>query len=121
MSKTLAIELDEDIRVRLERLAHRTARPPAALIATALRTFLDSAEADASEAAEDHARWDRYQATGQSVPNDDVVRWLDSYTAGAKPPCPRYSGFPKRWMIYPDYWTFWPPQTPTRRGGPPAR
>ena len=89
VSKTLAIEFDDDICSRLEHLARRTDRSPAAVVESALRAFLDREESEAHESGEDQARWDRFRATGVAIPHDDVARWLDSYTPGAQPPCPR--------------------------------
>lgn len=36
------------------------------------------------ERCEEEKRWERYEATGEAVPNENVLAWLDELAAGKR-------------------------------------
>jgi len=89
MAEALTLELDEETSARLELARRRREVSLAELVRDALTDFLEREEASTNEFAEDEARWAEYKATGRSVPNDDVIRWLRSIGTDDELPCPQ--------------------------------
>jgi predicted transcriptional regulator len=89
MTTTLGVKLDQETRNRLKALAETKQRATHWVIKTALLEYLDKEEANLRERLEDQERWERYQLTGQAVPNEQVVKWLDALAAGDRQPWPR--------------------------------
>lgn len=88
MATTLGIKLDDSTRERLKTLAHSLDRAPHWVIKTALIEYLDRQEAALKERLEEEARWTRYQDSGEAIPQDRVMAWLDALAKGRKEPCP---------------------------------
>jgi len=88
MATTLGIRLDDTTRERVDTLAHNLDRAPHWVIKTALIEYLDREEAALKERKEDESRWARYQDTGQAIPQDRVMAWLEALALGRKEPCP---------------------------------
>lgn len=89
MSTTLGLKVDEALRERLTRVADALDRTPHWVMKTALEAFLTGEERRLAEAAEDEARWARYELTGEAVPHTEVKAWLEALARGESAPCPR--------------------------------
>jgi len=81
-STTLGIKLDSNTRERLKALALRKDRATHWVITKAIEEYLAREERAESEREEDDARWNRYLATGEAIPNERVIAWLDDLAAG---------------------------------------
>ena len=88
MATTMGVKLDEATQERLKGLASRLDRAPHWVIKTALTEYLDREEQRLREWAEDEARWQRFQESGQAVDQERVMEWLDALAAGDRKPCP---------------------------------
>jgi len=96
MSSTLGIKLDDATRERLKYVASGLDRAPHWVIKSALIELLEQEETALRERREDEARWARYQETGQAIPQEQVMQWLDALAEGRREACPEESGFPRR-------------------------
>lgn len=76
MTATAGIKLDEGMKGRLKALGAIRQRSPHWLMRTAIEIFLEREEAFEKEKQEDMKRWERYQATGLSLPHDQVAQRL---------------------------------------------
>lgn len=76
MTTTQGIKLDDDTRKRLADLAAKRDRTPHYLMKKAIETYLEKEEKYEQEKAEDLARWERYQLTGEATDHDDAKQWL---------------------------------------------
>jgi len=81
-STTLGIKLDANTRDRLKALAQRKDRATHWVIRKAIDEYLAREERAEAERAEDDERWNRYLATGEAIPNERVIAWLDDLAAG---------------------------------------
>lgn len=88
MSTTIGIKLDDATRERLKQLALSLDRAPHWVVKTALVEYMDREETALREKREDDARWARYQETGQAIPQEQVMQWLDALAKGRRKPCP---------------------------------
>jgi predicted transcriptional regulator len=78
-TKPMSIKLSVDERERLKRLAGARKRTPHWLAKEAIAQFLDREEAGEKFRQESIAAWDAYQRTGESIPNEKVMTWLDTW------------------------------------------
>jgi predicted transcriptional regulator len=83
-STTLGIKLDVKTRDRLKALGRKKDRATHWLIKKAIEEYLAKEELVERERREDETRWERYQASGEAIPNDRVVAWLDELAAGKR-------------------------------------
>jgi predicted transcriptional regulator len=88
MTSTVGIKLDDATRERLKNVARDLDRAPHWIVKTALMEYLERQETALRERQEDEARWARYQETGQAVPQERVMQWLDALAEGRREPCP---------------------------------
>ncbi len=86
---TVGIKLDDETRQRLKAVADELNRTPHWAIKTALAEWLERQESALKERREDDARWVRYQESGQAVPQERVMQWLDALAAGQSEACPK--------------------------------
>jgi predicted transcriptional regulator len=77
--KPMAIKLPQQDRDRLQQLGAAKKRSAHWLAKEAITQFLDREEAAEQFRQESISRWEEYCHTGKSVPNDIVMRWLDSW------------------------------------------
>lgn len=77
--KPMGIKLSEHDRERLKRLAETRKRTSHWLAKEAIAQYLNREEAVEHFRQESIAAWEEYQRTGRSVPNDQVMAWLDSW------------------------------------------
>ncbi len=84
----LGVRLDKQLEERLTVLAEKTQRSKSYLAKEALTRYIEQEERKAFEAEEALARWERYLETGETVSNDTVMQWLDSWGADQEQSCP---------------------------------
>jgi predicted transcriptional regulator len=77
MSEQLDVELDETTTQRLEALGRLREQPATHLAQKAIARYLDEEERYEREKREDMARWEEYKRTGRSIPNEQVMAWLN--------------------------------------------
>lgn len=83
MRHRLAIELDEELAVRLEAAAAKEQKTAEAFAADALARAVDELEAW----TEDEAAYAEYERTGEAIPLSAVENWVKSWgTANELPP-----------------------------------
>ncbi len=73
-----SIELDDKTLRRLEAAGRSRHKTPATIARLAIEAYLDREEAYNRELSEDSARWDRYVTNGETIPDEDVARWLEA-------------------------------------------
>lgn len=81
---TLGIKVDAKTRERLKALGRKKDRATHWLIKKAIDEYLAREEQLERERREDEKRWERYEATGEAVPNEKVLAWLDELAAGKR-------------------------------------
>ena len=84
----LGVRLDKQLEERLGALAKKTNRSKSYHAKEALVRYIKVEEEKAFERQELLSRWEAYEETGETVGNDEVMEWLDSWGADAEKPCP---------------------------------
>jgi predicted transcriptional regulator len=77
--KPIAIKLPEQDRERLKKIGEAKKRSVHWLAKEAITQFIEREEAAERFRQETLAAWEEYRQTGISVPNDDIMAWLDSW------------------------------------------
>ena len=75
----LGVRLDEELENRLNALAAKTHRSKSFLAKEALTRYVDEEERKQRENELTKARWEEYQETGETVDNEAMMDWLDSW------------------------------------------
>jgi len=83
----LNVRLDEQLEQRLNALAEKTNRSKNYLAQEALECYLRQEEVREYEKQEALARWEHYRKTGETVSNDVMAEWLDSWGTEQEAPC----------------------------------
>ncbi len=86
MTTTQGIKLDDNTQKRLKELAVKRDRSPHWLMKTAIESYLAHEEQYEREKAEDLARWEQYQNTGEAIDNSSVCSWLEKLANGQVEP-----------------------------------
>ena len=84
----LDVRLDEQLEKRLNSLAAKTHSSKSFLAKEALTRYVEKEERKQRENELTMARWQEYQETGETVSNEDMMDWLDSWGADEEKPCP---------------------------------
>lgn len=88
MTKPIGVKLDDDMQARLKALGQRLERSPHWLMKKAIAEFVERAEAEERERQVLLDRWERYKDTGESIPHEAVVKWLETWGTDKEGPCP---------------------------------
>ncbi len=88
MTKPVGVKLDDDLQARLKALGERCERSPHWLMKKAIAEFVDRAEFEEQERQLLLDRWNRYQETGESIPHEIIVKWLETWGTEEEGPCP---------------------------------
>lgn len=88
-STTQGVKLESDVRARLQTLGKIKKRSPHFLMKEAITLYLEREELYERERAEDDARWERYQLTGEAVSDKVATAWLEGLAQGKATPCPK--------------------------------
>ena len=86
--KPIGVKLDDELQARLKALGERCERSPHWLMKKAISEYVDRMEAEENERQQLIDRWDNYQETGESVPHDTVVKWLETWGTDKESECP---------------------------------
>ena len=89
MATTQGIKLDDKTQVRLKALAAKKDRTAHWLMRKAIENYLEREEKYEQEKAEDMARWEQYQLTGEAVDGHKVEAWLNDLASGKNKPWPK--------------------------------
>ncbi|MEH6548866.1 MAG: ribbon-helix-helix protein, CopG family [Pseudomonadales bacterium] len=84
----LGVRLDEQLEKRLNALAAKTHRSKSFLAKEALIRYIEEEERKQRENEQTMARWEEYQETGETVNNEDMMDWLESWGTDVEKPCP---------------------------------
>ncbi|PCK03768.1 MAG: CopG family transcriptional regulator [Alteromonadaceae bacterium] len=84
----LGVRLDEQLENRLNALAEKTKRSKSFIAKEALVRYLEEEERRQRENEVTLARWEEYQETGETVSNDAMTEWLESWGTEQEKPCP---------------------------------
>lgn len=84
----LGVRLDEQLENRLNALAARKQRSKSFLAKEALTRYVEEEERKQRENDLTIARWEEYQETGETVSNDVMMDWLESWGEDHEKPCP---------------------------------
>lgn len=84
----LGVRLDEQLESRLSALALKTRRSKSFLAKEALTRYIEEEERKQREIELTMARWEEYQETGETVSNDAMMDWLESWGRDQEKPCP---------------------------------
>lgn len=96
MSTVRGIRIDADIQQRLQKVAEGMDRTEQWVIRTALVEYLDEAEEQLETMSVCEARWQEYLITGESIPNEEVMEWLEKGAKGLPAKKPQLSGSSKQ-------------------------
>ena len=88
MTKPIGVKLNDELQARLKALGERRERSPHWLMKKAISEFVDREEATEQERKLLLERWNRYQETGDGVPHETVVKWLETWGTDKEAPCP---------------------------------
>lgn len=88
MTKPVGVKLDDELQARLKALGEKWERSPHWLMKKAISEFVDRAEAEEQERQLLLDRWNNYQETGESIPHDTVVKWLETWGSDKESSCP---------------------------------
>jgi predicted transcriptional regulator len=86
-----AVKLDETTYDRLKALGEARRRTPHWLMKEAINQFLEREEEAENIRRDTLARWERYEATGETVPGEIVEAWLDTWGTENEGKCPTLS------------------------------
>jgi predicted transcriptional regulator len=91
MAKTIntGVKLDATLHERLKALSSLKERTPHWLMKAAIEEYVEREETYEREKNEDMERWQRYQRTGNAIPNEMVDAWLASWGSENELPCPK--------------------------------
>lgn len=88
MASPQAVKLDDETKKRLQALGEIKDRSPHWMMKTAIDEYLVREERYEREKQEDFQRWDRYVLTGEAIPHEKVVSWLNEWAEGKTPAWP---------------------------------
>ena len=86
--KPVGVKLDDELQARLKALGERCERSPHWLMKKAISEYVDRMEAEENERQLIMSRWDNYQETGETVPHETVVKWLETWETDKESECP---------------------------------
>lgn len=84
----LGVRLDEQLESRLTALAAKTRRSKSYLTKEALKRYIAEEERKQQENQISMARWQEYQETGETVSNNDMMDWLETWGGDQEKACP---------------------------------
>ena len=86
--RPVAIKIDDDIKVRVRRLAEARQRTPHWLMREAITQYVEREEKREAFRRDTLEAWEAYRATGQHVTAEEAEAWLTKLEQGndAEPP-----------------------------------
>lgn len=87
-----SIEIDDELKARIQELAGRRRRSPHWLMLEAIEQYVVREEARDSFLREAEASWEAFQETGRHVTGQEVRHWLSSWGTEDEKPVPDRHG-----------------------------
>ena len=87
-TQPMAVKLDPELKERLLRLAAAKKRSPHWIMREALREYTEREELAENLRQETLKRWETYKVTGETVDNEAVMAWLDTWGTDHETKCP---------------------------------
>ncbi|WP_421848437.1 CopG family ribbon-helix-helix protein [Marinomonas sp.] len=84
----LGVRLDKQLESRLSALAAKTQRSKSFLAKEALTRYIEEEERKQRENELARARWEECQETGETISNDAMTEWLESWGNDQEKTCP---------------------------------
>jgi len=84
----LGVRLDKQLESRLNALARKAQRSKSFLAKEALTRYIEEEERKLRENELTLARWEEYQETGETISNDVMMDWLESWGTEQEKSCP---------------------------------
>ena len=84
----LGVRLDKQLEDRLNALARKAQRSKSFLAKEALIRYVEEEECKHRENKLTLARWEEYQETGETVSNEVMMEWLESWGTEQENSCP---------------------------------
>lgn len=84
----LGVRLDKELEDRLNALARKAQRSKSFLAKEALIRYVEEEERKHHENKLTLARWEEYQETGETVSNEIMMEWLESWGTEQESSCP---------------------------------
>ena len=84
----LGVRLDKELEDRLNALAEELQRSKSYLAKEALTRYIEEEERKLRENKLTLARWQEYQETGETISNQTVTEWLESWGSEQEKQCP---------------------------------
>jgi len=84
----LGVRLDKQLEDRLNALAKKAQRSKSFLAKEALIRYVEEEERKHRENTLTLARWEEYQETGETVSNEVMMEWLESWGTEQENSCP---------------------------------
>ncbi len=88
-SRAVAIEIDQETRNRVERLADARQRTPHGMMTEAIQQYLDREEKREQFRQDSLYAWKECQTTGMHVGADELTAWLESWGSEDELPAPK--------------------------------
>ena len=84
----LGVRLDQQLENRLNALAQKTRRSKSFIAKEALTRFIEEEERKQRENELTLARWGEYRETAETISNESMVEWLESWGTEQEKLCP---------------------------------
>lgn len=84
----LGVRLEEQLENRLSALAAKTKRSKSFIAKEALIRYIEEEERKQRENELTVARWEEYQESGETVSNEAMMDWLESWGTDEEKSCP---------------------------------
>lgn len=91
-SRSLSVELDSQLRARLEALAASQDRAPSWIVQKAVQAYVDKTEAEEALWREAVASHNDYLSTGLNLDHQTADAWLAKLAAGEDADLPQWQG-----------------------------
>ena len=88
-SRAVAIEMDQETRDRVKRLADARQRTPSGMMKEAIHQYLDREERREAFREETLDAWKEVESTGVHANADEVIAWLESWGSENELPAPK--------------------------------
>jgi predicted transcriptional regulator len=88
-SRTIAIEIDDETRDRVKRLADSRQRTPSGMMKEAIHQYLDREEKREAFRGDTLNAWKEVETTGMQVDADEVIAWLETWGDENELPAPK--------------------------------
>lgn len=88
MASATSIKLDDEMKGRVQHLAHARRRTAHWIMREAIAQYVEREEKSEALRADTLAAWEEFQATGRHATADEVDRWLASWGTDEEGPAP---------------------------------